>query len=445
MGNIASMADLPASFKDIELIILDMDGVLTSEEAYWDAAGLVVRDLLESPAYLGLNPQEYSPIADVFYRKLANGLRSDWRRYLPTPLIVNCKARGINSNWDLAYLTAGIYLVALFAPSFRLFSEFLGINTNREENGENRAGSDSAFRESLSPIWNHLSRAALDGKWGEFFRKKDFYLWGEYFRLMKRSIVPIKKIELLIMDDFHPDMRGLGLLDELNTLLQRHPTRRLPLFGRRTLLWEDCQDLFQEWYLGEELYGETYGRPILYRPKRGLIHKEEPLHGRQKTHACLKKLRQAGYTLGIATGRPRMEIATPLQRWDMLSYFDEKRIVTHDEVEKAEAELKRRGEERNLGKPHPYAFLQAIYPERKPIELASDEGAPIPGAHKILIVGDAVADIWAAQKIHCPCAALLSGALGAGGRKQLEEANPTVLCSHLPELTDAMAALKSGG
>ena len=35
------MTDLPNTFAHVDLMILDMDGVLTSEEAYWDAAGLV--------------------------------------------------------------------------------------------------------------------------------------------------------------------------------------------------------------------------------------------------------------------------------------------------------------------------------------------------------------------------------------------------------------------
>ncbi len=431
------MVELPTHLKNIELIILDMDGVLTSEEAYWDAAGLVTRDILESSAYLGLSPPEYTPILDVFYRRLANGTRTDWRKYLSIQTIVNCKSRGINSNWDLAFLNLGLYLVQIFAP---VIHELTETGTSDDSNSIDL----SELQEILSPIWDRLQSSIDSSNWTDFLRKSDFHLWGEYFRNQKRSVVPIKNIGLRIMDDFHPDIKGLALLDELNALMVDTASKtRYPLFGRNTRFWHDCQDLFQEWYLGEELYQKTYNRPIIYRPKPGLIHKEEPLHGRQKTHALLTKLRDAGFQIGVATGRPRMEILTPLQEWDMLDYFDSARIITHDEVVKAETECRSQGIHHHLGKPHPYAFLQAIFPDQPKLQLAQHTDQSIPEAHKILIVGDALADIWAAHKIHCPCAALLSGAISPASRRRLEDAHPTVICNDLPELVEALVTLKS--
>lgn len=46
------------------LIIFDLDGVITSEESYWDCAGLTLHELLYSPRYCGLNgPVEpYQPV-----------------------------------------------------------------------------------------------------------------------------------------------------------------------------------------------------------------------------------------------------------------------------------------------------------------------------------------------------------------------------------------------
>ncbi len=43
------------------LIIFDLDGVITSEEAYWDCGGLTLHELLYSPCYWGLSA-ETSPI-----------------------------------------------------------------------------------------------------------------------------------------------------------------------------------------------------------------------------------------------------------------------------------------------------------------------------------------------------------------------------------------------
>ncbi len=451
--------ELPSHFNQIELIILDMDGVVTSEESYWDTAGLVVRDIIESPAFLGLNPPNYTPISEVFYHRLASASRWEMRKYLPSDLILHCKSRGINSNWDLAYLTAGLYIAPILSSPLSFFSRKYGQETSanshlaqwreysyernwEEEDEEDLIKKENSLKEHLSPAWDRLCKLAHTQEWQSFFRLRDFHLWGSFFREQKRTIVPVKNIALRIIDDFHPDIRGLRLLDELNSLMWDHQIhKRLPVFGRKTALWEDCRNLFQRWYLGEKLYEKTYGAPLIYKPKPGLIHHEEPLLGRDRTHRCLSKLHQSGFKLGIATGRPKMEIMTPLSEWDMIQYFDQNRIVTHDDVEQAEIELKEHSFEKNIGKPHPYTFLRSIYPEQPTLDLINMDGI-IPEGHKILVVGDAQADIWAAQKIGCCCAAVLSGAVGRVGRKMLEEAKPDVICQNVLELSDALVRLK---
>ena len=460
------MVDLPASFKDIELIVLDMDGVITSEQSYWDVAGLVVREIVESPAFLGLSPNHYTPVANIFYQKLANGTRLDWRKYLPPELIKKCKLRGINSNWDLAYVTAGLYLAPLFAPVIKLFrnitepqfqnklqnADFYKEGVDEEDPliaGDDVPQTDLynkysyQLRDSLSPIWDHLETLAQKEKWGNFLQANDFYLWGDFFRSLNHSINPLKNIELLIIDDFHPDIKGLRLLDELNGLIHRLPYSRIPIFGRNTTLWDECRDLFQGWYLGEKLYEQTYHRPLPYGPKPGLIYKEEPLHNRDNTHSCLQLLNKAGFKLGIATGRPRMEIMTPLKHWNMLDYFDPSRIAAYDEVETAEKDLITKFADVKLSKPHPFCFLKAIYPEKTNEEIYQLSGKPIPDRSKILIVGDAQADIWAAQRISCQSVGLLSGAIGPGSRRQLEDAKPDAVCADIMELSQALYSMKT--
>ncbi|RJP21694.1 MAG: HAD family hydrolase [Candidatus Omnitrophota bacterium] len=454
------MVDLPIQFREIELIVLDMDGVITSEEAYWDSAGLVVREILESPAYLGLSPPHYTPISEVFYHRLAGADRSRMRKYLPSDLIRHCKARGINSNWDLAYLTVGLYLAPLFSSTMEMLVDKIGEKAGEPdpfrmighaahkkevdaEIDERMAPNLDLLKEELSPVWDRLQEQVKSREWSSLLRTSDLHLWGSYFRKLNRTVAPIKNIALRIIDDFHPDMKGLRLLDELNALLSGHPFRRWTLFGRNTALWEDCRDLFQRWYLGEELYEKTYGRSLLYKPKSGMVHHEEPLHGREKTHRCLTRLKQAGFRLGIATGRPRMEIMTPLAEWGMTHYFEPERIVTHDEVEEAENELKQQNCRQNVGKPHPYVFLQAIHPDQSAAELIQWSG-PAPGAEKVLVIGDAQADLWAGQKAGCRCAAVLSGAVGHQGRRLLEEAKPDVICQDILELTEALIAVKQG-
>jgi hypothetical protein len=85
-------------------IIFDMDGVITSEERYWDAAVLTVWELLFSEKYLGIrplrgvpafktdpSPQEIAAIRQIIFSK--------------DKVISFFKQHAINSNWDIAFLT----------------------------------------------------------------------------------------------------------------------------------------------------------------------------------------------------------------------------------------------------------------------------------------------------------------------------------------------------
>ncbi len=448
------MLELPSSLKKIELLLFDMDGVITSEHSYWDVAGLTVRELIESSAYLGLNPPNYFPVADLYYHKMAKSSRMQWRKYLPTPLIAHCKTRGLNNNWDIAYLTFGLYLASLLSPILPLFLNFRingsfdstqtftipGLSPEKQNPFDTR----EILQDALSPIWDDLVKKAEAGFGPDFLRAQDMHLWGHYFRRIGRTISPIQNIDLFVIDDFHPDLRGLQLLDELNKVVQGKLPGKVSLFGRDTQLWEDCRLIFQSWFLGEELYKKTYNLPLYYAPRNGLIYHEKPLFEQEKLAHALSRLKEAGYQLGIATGRPRMEIRTPLKNWNLLHYFEQNRIVTNDEVETAERELVKLKIHDKIGKPHPFPFLKAIYPKKSTKTLLKLSRSVIPERDRILIIGDTQADIWAAHAIGCPCVAVLSGAAGQEGRTRLIEANPDLVCNDVLELSEALVKLKSG-
>lgn len=70
-------------------IIFDMDGVITTEQAYWTTAALTVRSMLE-PGFNTTDAEEIAKIrADVFQNDATISL---------------CKNIGINSNWDLDFV-----------------------------------------------------------------------------------------------------------------------------------------------------------------------------------------------------------------------------------------------------------------------------------------------------------------------------------------------------
>src|SRR5215813_4070621 len=97
--------------EEVELnnvIIFDLDGVITSEEAYWTTAGLVLHELLFSPYYWNITGKLGSPPVSEEYEQVA-------RATLPIAIILKLKARSINSNWDTGYVAACICLIDLLA------------------------------------------------------------------------------------------------------------------------------------------------------------------------------------------------------------------------------------------------------------------------------------------------------------------------------------------
>ncbi|MCM8775097.1 MAG: HAD hydrolase-like protein [Candidatus Omnitrophica bacterium] len=121
------------------------------------------------------------------------------------------------------------------------------------------------------------------------------------------------------------------------------------MFGRpRAIRIEKIARIFQEVYLGKDLFKTIERKQPMYWKKRGLIHREKPIVRK----STLEKLRRLGILLGIATGRTRFEAIYSLKRFGLLEYFNT--LVTIDEVRRAEQQLKQ-----SLRKPHPYSLIEA--------------------------------------------------------------------------------------
>ena len=236
-------------------------------------------------------------------------------------------------------------------------------------------------------------------------------------------------------------LKGYELMDALNDWLEKKTGIVAHLFNRGDEFWRLCQDIFQEWYLGDGLFEATYGRPPAQKGKIGLIQSEVPILPLEEIAALLKRLRTAGYTLGIGTGRPYEEIVTPLRDWGLLEYFDPERISTHREVERAEHNIfeagirESEGRRVHLSKPHPFVFLRAIHPEIDDIALYRAE-YPAPKHAFVAVVGDTVSDIRAAKRINCLTIAVLTGIGGTEARPQLATANPDLFLDDVLGLSD---------
>ncbi len=84
-----------------ELIIFDLDGVITTEHIYWECARLTLWELLH--LRLGAAPQYVPAVHDPAARAAI----------LPPALIFDVKNRAVNSNWDLTFLASCAILVSL--------------------------------------------------------------------------------------------------------------------------------------------------------------------------------------------------------------------------------------------------------------------------------------------------------------------------------------------
>jgi HAD superfamily hydrolase (TIGR01548 family) len=178
------------------------------------------------------------------------------------------------------------------------------------------------------------------------------------------------------------------------------------------------KQMFEEIYLGQELFEATYGLKPQYCFQDGLILKEKLFIPKE----MLQKL-AAGNKLAIATGRPRSEALYPLEKHglDMFST-----IISFDECDAEEKRiLEKTGCQVSLGKPDPFMLdtIASLYPQ----------------AEKLYYFGDVVDDMKAAKRSRYPFIAV-GIAYSAPDRnvaaQKLKECGADILINSPDELAD---------
>jgi phosphoglycolate phosphatase-like HAD superfamily hydrolase len=359
------------------VIVFDLDGVITSEKAYWVTAGLVLHEILYSPCYWNISGVTipYRPVttAEECFRLS--------HETLPEAVILKFKARSINSNWDTCYAAVSICLIDLLTKL-----------------------------PDCSPL---LPLRPWDTDWIAAFRQALAQVEGP----KTISLETFQPFETAIFQGYV----GLEIINRLNhyaSIVLGH--RVEDVFGRYSSSWKFCRNIFQEWYLGDELYMQEYGHIPKQTGKRGCIYFERPLLPVERLRGVLEILRSQGYVLGIATGRPGQEATIPLQNYGLLEYFDEKYVVTDVEVSQAEARLEKQGKACSLVKPHPYPFLRAANPDYQ-----LDE--PLERESNFIVVGDTPSDVYGGRAAGAITIAVLTGARSAEARTLLEQSQPDFL------------------
>lgn len=356
----------------INTIIFDVDGVLLSEEHYFDASALTVWEMLLSSNYLGLNP-------DHFKTKLTNEEVFEIRKnvFQRDEILKFLKSRGLNANWDMIFLTFSHQLIYLLSQ----------IKDESEEISNSISGEIN--REKLRKIGIVLNDYKL---------KIDFSLFIEDFRKSEGG----KENLFKFLDQLAFEKLGV----------------KTEIFQSKGELWSVCEHVSQEWYVGDSNVLASTGRPSVQKGKKGFLEDEKTLAPSDKVQDLFAWLLKKGLSIGVGTGRPNLETIKPFEHLEWKQYFKTDHIITADEVLLAQRIVK---DERSLSKPHPYTFLQSFYGKGKPAKECLNMQLPITAGKEILVVGDSLADLLAAREMGAVFAAVLTGLSGKSARQDFEK------------------------
>lgn len=359
----------------IKTILFDVDGVMLSEERYFDASALTVWEMLYSPQYLGLKGDAFtaSPVESQ--------IRTVRKQVFAKDEVLNfIKSRGINSNWDMVFLTFSYQLIRL--------AEAL----------KPKLGSDA-----VNLLVNQIGREQVDQlrEWAKAHAADFSVDYAEFTADFAKGSA--QKAEMLVY---------------LNQIAEERCGVQTQMFSRSSELWQLCQETFQEWYLGDERVADSIGRATKQPGKTGFLTDEIPIVPPAEMIELFKTLKEKGYTLGIGTGRPTIETHVPLREMGILEWFDPNRVVTASHVLEVEEEFPALAP---MSKPHPISYVKGMLGLDTPNSEAVKFPLPISNGEEVLIVGDSLADFLAARSIGCKFAATLTGLSGQEARAKFEE------------------------
>jgi phosphoglycolate phosphatase-like HAD superfamily hydrolase len=396
------------------LIIFDLDGVITSEEAYWDAAGLTLHELLYSPRYWGLDRSEMGGDGKYHPATTAQESRLISRAVFPESDILALKGRSINSNWDTCYVVVCLHLIDLL----RLLpdcSSLLPLEPWDE-------GWIAGFREFIG---NTGAIGDYAAETGPGRRKRPLPT--------PHNPRPYAGLEAVFDDPIFGGCIGLELINRFDAYASEMLGCSIEgVFSRYSPFWAFCRNIFQEWYLGDAIFKETYGHAPVQSGKHGCIHFEKPLLPLEQIRASLKTLHNQGYVMGFATGRVYQEAAYPLKMYGLFEYFDEQHISTYDDVERTEAELRSQGDQTLLSKPNPFPFLVAVNRDLTAKKMHSES---------FVVVGDSTSDILGGRAAGAITVAVMTGARTPEARTLLAQSCPDFTIEDMTKLPDLLEHL----
>lgn len=215
-----------------DTVLFDLDGVMSSEEMYWNCAALTVYEMYFSERYYGRK---------VLRAQEAEEKTAEIRRlvFCDDRMIRMLKEKGVNSNWDLAYLVLGEVLCtegeADFEQVLRNLEQISGdaFDCFREvsEGLSKRFGGEKKRFERLGTFWTEAQTC-----FQEWFLGDDLFhrVTGQAVRLTGKSGMVLREEPLVDKS-------------RLQTLLRllRDSGKRLGVGSGRP--WTECERILEAW------------------------------------------------------------------------------------------------------------------------------------------------------------------------------------------------------
>ncbi len=347
-------------------IIFDVDGVLLSEQRFFDVSGLAVWEMLFGKNCLGLptEGEDFDATRVTDGQIAAIRARAFGRETLFAWLV----AHGMNSNWDMVHA----HLVTTFA---------LMADTYRERTGGEILSLSIETETDLKRVG-----ALLTG-------------------------LPIPKASeiLSFWETKLSDVIGADILGKLSEVMA-------PIFGTvpvwsrpGSAFWRMHTEMFQAWYWGDDEFIRFHGRLPYCPGKIGFLKSEIPLAPKEAISALFRRLKTNGWDIAVATGRLRNETEIAFRALGWLSSFDPLFLATATDAEEAAKHL----DIDFPGKPHPFLYECAVYgrrPERYAAYAAGTE--TVAEGSTVYVIGDSYADILGAKAIGAKPIGVLTGLLG---------------------------------
>ena len=305
--------DSAEALSNVAKIIFDFDGVLVQT----------------SQSYR----QTIRKVVDYYFLEIL-GLEGEKGKLVTLGDVQKFKDTGLyNNDWNLSYAIITYYLAILMRKlqQKRVLQNF----TKRFNNI--KFSEVQSFLQTLGEVGDFLRRYGINAT--ELVNMKNDSALGLESFLAQANLKNQNPLETTLAPIF-PQVES----DELTLIRKLVPYN----LEKPDLL----KRLFEESYLGEELFNKFYSIPSIFKFNESFLKKEAFI----PTKKTLDALRLKFGKFAIYSEKPRVQGMYLLEKNDFKEYFDEKGSIFLDDLVESEVG----GESVRLGKPNPTLFIELI-------------------------------------------------------------------------------------